>query len=145
MSSILLLNLIISFIAVGLIWTIQLVHYPTMRFISEKKFTDFHNFHSKRISILAIPIMSIELLTSFLLFYQNYHLDSYIFATNFTLVILIWISTFLIQVPMHNILSLSKNDKVLNRLILSNWIRTILWSVRSILMTFYLAHTFKLI
>ena len=145
MSFILIINLAIALIATGLIWTIQLVHYPSMKFIPEEKFTAYHTFHSQRISILAIPIMSIELLTSFLLFYQNYHLDSYIFATNFTLVILIWISTFLIQVPMHNILSLAKNDKVLNRLILSNWIRTILWSVRSILMTFYLAHTFKLI
>ena len=100
MSSVFIVNIIISFIATGLIWTIQLVHYPSMKFISDEKFTVFHNFHSKRISILAIPIMLIELFTSFLLFYQNGNSYHYIFAINLFIVILIWISTFLIQVPM---------------------------------------------
>jgi hypothetical protein len=139
MSFILIINLAIALIATGLIWTIQLVHYPSMKFIPEEKFTAYHNFHTQRISILAMPIMLIELFTSLGLFYQNGSSYNHIFTINLILVILIWISTFLIQVPMHNTLSSAKNARVLNHLILSNWIRTILWTARSLLMVSYLS------
>jgi hypothetical protein len=145
MSFILIINLAIALIATGLIWTIQLVHYPSMKFIPEEKFTAYHNFHSQRISILAIPIMLIELFTSLGLFYQNGSSYNHIFTINLILVILIWISTFLIQVPMHNTLSSAKNARVLNNLILSNWIRTILWTARSLLMVLYLSVNLHLI
>ena len=145
MSFILIINLAIALIATGLIWTIQLVHYPSMKFIPEEKFTAYHNFHSHRISILAIPIMLIELFTSLGLFYQNSNSYNHIFTINLILVILIWISTFLIQVPMHNTLSSAKNARVLNHLILSNWIRTILWTARSLLMVSYLSVNLNLI
>ena len=145
MSSIFIINLVISLIATGLIWTIQRVHYPSMKFIPEEKFTAYHTFHSQRISILAIPIMLIELFTSLGLFYQNGSSYNHIFTINLILVISIWISTFLIQVPMHNTLSCAKNARVLNHLILSNWIRTILWTARSLLMVLYLSVNLHLI
>jgi hypothetical protein len=145
MSFILIINLAIALIATGLIWTIQLVHYPSMKFIPEEKFTAYHNFHTQRISILAMPIMLIELFTSLGLFYQNGSSYNHIFTINLILVILIWISTFLIQVPMHNTLSSAKNARVLNNLILSNWIRTILWTARSLLMVLYLSVNLHLI
>jgi hypothetical protein len=145
MSFILIINLAIALIATGLIWTIQLVHYPSMKFIPEEKFTAYHNFHTQRISILAMPIMLIELFTSLGLFYQNGSSYNHIFTINLILVILIWISTFLIQVPMHNTLSSAKNARVLNNLILSNWIRTILWTARSLLMVSYLSVNLHLI
>jgi hypothetical protein len=145
MSFIFIINLAIALIATGLIWTIQLVHYPSMKFIPEEKFTAYHNFHSQRISILAMPIMLIELFTSFGLFYQNGSSYNHIFTINLILVISIWISTFLIQVPLHNTLSSAKNARVLNHLILSNWIRTILWTARSLLMVSYLSVNLHLI
>ena len=139
MPLIFLINLVISFIATGLISTIQLVHYPSMKFIPKDKFKDFHTFHSQKISILAVPIMVIELVTSFLLFYRNTN-NAYndFVLINFIIIILIWASTFLLQVPIHNTLSMNKNEKLLDRLILTNWIRTILWTLRSILMVCFL-------
>ena len=61
------------------------------------------------------------------------------------LVLLIWLSTFLIQVPLHNALSKEKNTEKLSKLIFSNWIRTILWTSRSILMILFLAFAMNLI
>ena len=146
MSFIFLINLVLSFIAVGLIWTIQLVHYPSMRFISKEQFSAYHNFHSIRISLIAMPLMLVELITSFLLLYQNFNnAIQTIFLINFVIVVLIWLSTFLVQVPLHNILSKEKNDKVISKLILSNWFRTILWTGRSILMILFLSFTMGLI
>ena len=146
MSFIFLLNLVLSFIAVGLIWTIQLVHYPSMKYIPKDRFTEYHNFHSIRISILAIPLMFAELVTSTILLYQNLNnAIQTIFLVNLILVLLIWLSTFLIQVPLHNALSKEKNTEKLSKLIFSNWIRTILWTARSILMILFLAFAMNLI
>lgn len=146
MSFIFLLNLVLSFIAVGLIWTIQLVHYPSMKYIPKDRFPEYHNFHSIRISILAIPLMFAELVTSTILLYQNLNnAIQTIFLVNLILVLLIWLSTFLIQVPLHNALSKEKNTEKLSKLIFSNWIRTILWTARSILMILFLAFAMNLI
>ena len=146
MSFIFLLNLVLAFIAVGLIWTIQLIHYPTMRFIPKERFVEYHNFHSMRISFLAIPLMVTELGTSLILFYQNYNnAIQTIFLINLVIVALIWLSTFLIQVPLHNALSKEKQSEKLSKLICTNWIRTILWTARSILMILFLAFAMDLI
>ena len=146
MSFIFLFNLVLSFTAVGLIWTIQLVHYPSMKYIPKDRFSEYHNFHSIRISILAMPLMFAELVTSIMLLYQNFNnaLQS-IFLLNLILVVLIWLSTFLIQAPLHNGLSKEKNTEKLSKLICSNWIRTILWTARSILMILFLAFAMNLI
>ena len=146
MSFIFLLNLVLAFIAVGLIWTIQLVHYPSMRFIPKERFVEYHNFHSIRISFLALPLMLTELITSLVLFYQNYNnAIQTIFLINLVIVVLIWLSTFLIQVPLHNALSKEKQSEKLSKLICTNWIRTILWTARSILMILFLAFAMDLI
>jgi hypothetical protein len=137
---------VLAFIAVGLIWTIQLVHYPSMRFIPKERFVEYHNFHSIRISFLAIPLMVTELGTSLILFYQNYNnAIQTIFLINLVIVALIWLSTFLIQVPLHNALSKEKQSEKLSKLICTNWIRTILWTARSILMILFLAFAMDLI
>ena len=146
MSFIFLFNLVLSFIAVGLIWTIQLVHYPSMSFISKDKFPEYHNFHSIRISILAMPLMLAELVTSIMLWYQNFNnAIQTVFLINLIIVVLIWLSTFLIQAPLHNVLSKEKNKEKLSKLICTNWIRTILWTSRSILMILFLAFAMELI
>ncbi len=146
MSFVFLFNLVLSFIAVGLIWTIQLVHYPSMRYIPKDKFPEYHNFHSTRISILAMPLMLAELVTSIMLWYQNLNnAIQTVFLINLIIVVLIWLSTFLIQVPLHNALSKEKNTEKLSKLILSNWIRTLLWSTRSFLMILFLAFAMDLI
>jgi len=139
MSSILLINIFSAFFATGLIWTIQLVHYPSMRFVSRDKFELFHSFHQLRISIIAMPLMAIELITSIILFMQNIENESsLIFKINLIIVTLIWFSTFFIQVPLHQKLSKGKKNSLIDKLVLTNWFRTVLWTLRSILIIFFL-------
>ena len=146
MNSIVLINIISSFFAAGLIWVIQLVHYPSMKFVSENEFESFHSFHQKKISILAMPLMAIELITSIILLIQSFENDtSLIFKINFMIVVLIWFSTFFMQVPLHQKLSKGKNDVLIDKLVFTNWFRTVLWTLRSILMLFLLAFFMNLI
>ena len=46
----------------GLIWTIQLVHYPTFDHVADDHFADFAKFHASRISLIVLPAMIVELL-----------------------------------------------------------------------------------
>ena len=125
------LNVISAFLLTGVIWTIQIVHYPSFHYIDKMSFTNFHHFHERRISIIVMPLMLIELTTSTALYINN--MSSIVFALNFLIVVLIWCSTFFIQVPIHSILSQKKDKKLIEKLVNTNWIRTFLWSMRMLL------------
>ena len=125
------LNVISAFLLTGVIWTIQIVHYPSFHYIDKLSFTNFHNFHERRISIIVMPLMLIELITSIALYIHN--MWSIIFALNLLIVGLIWCSTFFVQVPIHSILSEKKDKNLIEKLVNTNWIRTFLWSTRMLL------------
>ena len=125
------LNVISAFLLTGVIWTIQIVHYPSFHYIDKLSFTNFHHFHERRISIIVMPLMLIELTTSTALYINN--MSSIVFALNLLIVVLIWCSTFFIQVPIHSILSQKKDKKLIEKLMNTNWIRTFLWSMRMLL------------
>lgn len=124
------LNIFASFFLCGLIWQVQLVHYPFFSRADRSKFTEHIRFHGVRISFIVLPVMIVELISSALLTlyatsFQTVHL------TGLILVILIWMSTFLLQVPQHAKLTEGYDEKAIQRLVHTNWIRTILWSVKS--------------
>ena len=125
------LNVISAFLLTGVIWTIQIVHYPSFHYIDKMSFTNFHHFHERRISIIVMPLMLIELTTSTALYINN--MSSIVFALNLLIVVLIWCSTFFVQVPIHSILSKKKDKKLIEKLVNTNWIRTFLWSMRMLL------------
>ena len=125
------LNVISAFLLTGVIWTIQIVHYPSFHYIDKLSFTNFHNFHERRISIIVMPLMLIELITYIALYIHN--MWSIIFALNLLIVGLIWCSTFFVQVPIHSILSAKKDKNLIEKLVNTNWIRTFLWSIRMLL------------
>ncbi|WP_409377744.1 hypothetical protein [Balneola sp. MJW-20] len=115
----------------GLIWYVQLVHYPGFRFIHPERFDEFHQFHSRFTGIIVAPVMLTELGTSFYLFLNDTALGYQ--AIGFYIVVLIWISTAFLSVPSHKILSGNKNDSEIDKLINTNWIRTGLWTAKAFL------------
>lgn len=130
MENILLINLVASFFLCGLIWIVQLVHYPFFKYVSGENFEEAMGFHRKKISLIVVPVMFAELLSSFWLAffsssYSNYHI------TGFLIVLLIWGVTFTIQVPLHGKLSQSVDQQLIDKLVRSNWIRTALWSTKA--------------
>jgi hypothetical protein len=129
---ILILNLFSSFFLCGLIWTIQLVHYPMFHYIDKTGFTSYIAFHGFRISWIVIPVMITELVTSFALVlisapFFYYHISGLI------TVILIWTTTLFVQLPLHQRLSKNRSEYLIRKLIRTNWIRTALWTFKSLL------------
>ena len=125
------LNVISAFLLTGVIWTIQIVHYPSFHYIDKLSFTNFHHFHERRISIIVMPLMILELISSVALYFND--MSNHTFLLNLIIVGLIWCSTFFIQVPIHNILSQKKDNMMIEKLVNTNWIRTFLWSMRMLL------------
>lgn len=123
-----LINLLLSTFMMGVIWVIQLVHYPSFRFIDRSNWARAHNNHVRGISLIVAPVMIAEIVCRFYLCFHQTNVAS-ISAT--ILLIIIWLSTFNIQVPLHNKLEQAWTLDVVNQLINSNWIRTLLWTINT--------------
>ena len=140
--SLLQLSFATTLMLTGLIWVIQLVHYPSFRFVDESRFADFHRFHTLSISLIVIPLMLTELAAGScrLLICIDPSVSSPLTVWGeraaFAALLGVWGSTFLIQVPLHERLALSRDPQLIEALVQSNWIRTGLWSLRAGLLYF---------
>ena len=56
-------------------------------------------------------------------------------AISASLVAIVWLSTFVLQVPIHNRLKSGKDERLIRRLVATNWVRTIAWSLKALLLT----------
>jgi hypothetical protein len=117
----------------GIIWFVQVIHYPLFAVVDDKGFAAYEKEHIRRTKYLIMPAMLIELTTAGLLIITASENQS-IFWLNAAMLMGIWISTFFVQVPLHGKLSGSKSEMNIRRLVQSNWMRTILWSVRMVLL-----------
>lgn len=116
---------------VGLIWIVQRVHYPSMLYVDESRFAEFERMHCQKIGQIVAPAMILEgALAASLVFLAPTTFDLGFAVVGAVLAGVIWWSTFFIQVPLHNHLQEGKNTDTINRLIATNWIRTVAWSVR---------------
>ena len=122
----------------GLIWTIQLVHYPSFLWVDKERFRAFESFHTRRITFLVLPLMSLELVSALGLFY--FAPFRWLNSINFILLILIWLVTLLVSSPLHGQLLKAYSEDKIKRLISTNWIRTVLWTTRSSLWVYYLVN-----
>ena len=137
MQLILAANLISSFLLCGLIWTVQLVHYPMFHMLEKEKYGEHILFHGFRISLIVVPLMVIELVSSFsLAFFSS--TDTILHMIGFLIVILIWLVTFFVQLPLHSKLTLGYNPETVNKLVSTNIIRTILWTMKAALGVYFL-------
>jgi hypothetical protein len=129
------IHLVSTSFMVGVIWIVQLVHYPTFLFIDEQKSNDFQKFHMSRISYIVMPAMTTELFSGIYIFiYSNMAIDSNLFLLALTILIINWIITALVFVKMHNKLLINYKIEIISLLVKWNWLRTLLWSVRLILL-----------
>lgn len=130
------LNLVITGALIGLIWIVQLVHYPSFHFIAEIDFSAFHGHHTRSITWIVLPLMLGELALGFYLAAQANWAMSYLWP--FVMVVLLWLSTFLVQVPLHNALGAGKDPALIDRLVQTNWWRTALWTIKGLWLTWVL-------
>lgn len=113
----------------GVIWVIQLIHYPSFTHIAPQQFLQFHAQHTMTMGYIVGPMMVIELTTGLWLLMNKADIFS---VTHFALVIVLWALTFFVSVPLHNKLTQGYDPLVINRLINTNWPRTIIWTAKAL-------------
>ncbi|MFN7904228.1 MAG: hypothetical protein ACK5P5_03500 [Pseudobdellovibrionaceae bacterium] len=129
------LQLVSCAVMTGLIWVIQILHYPAFALIREERFSEFHAFHSKNITYIVGPVMLIELATASLLVVK--FSEQKFFWVNLFFLLVIWGCTALLSVPIHNDLALQQDQDLISKLVATNWPRTILWSLRLIALVIF--------
>ncbi len=125
-----LIQLVATAAMTGVIWIVQLVHYPMFAGLDEKTFLKWHEFHSSRISFIVVPLMACEMILSI---YLSYELKSVWQYVVLACTLLIWGSTFLLSVPLHARLGLQRESGLIESLIRTNWPRTVAYSVKLVL------------
>lgn len=133
--SVISLHLLSTAFMTGLIWTVQLLVYPGFTYVKEDRAKAFHQRHSRMITFIVAPLMLIELATALYLLLQSP--QSPLWQLNFLFLILIWLSTALLSVPIHQRLSHSWSLTEINKLVRTNWPRTALWSLRLVLLALF--------
>ena len=124
MNHISIINLFISSFMLGLITVTQFVSYPLFSKVKLSNFTFYHYHYTNNISFIAAPAMIAELAIAIIIFLN---IQSLLSSLNLLIIVILFISTFLIQVPIHNKLKSQGNIVLFKKLVLSNIIRTILW------------------
>ena len=135
--SMLAMHLALASIMVGVIWVIQLVHYPSFRFTDREKYVSFQIFHMRKISFIVMPVMVLEFLSGLLLVLYHSNHES-LLRISFILLLIIWLVTALFFAQVHQKLSKGYDETLVRKLVSFNWIRTLLWTIRTIIITYCL-------
>ncbi len=131
---ILLLHLASCSFMTGVIWLIQLIHYPAFHKIENSHFLIFHKNHTTLMGYIVMPAMVVELITAILLILKSS--NNLYFILNLFLLFIIWICTFVLSIPLHQQLSKNQNYLLIQKLVLTNWPRTLAWSLRLLIILF---------
>jgi thioredoxin-dependent peroxiredoxin len=121
----------VALLMVGVIWFVQLVHYPLLSYVGLSEFAAYEKQHRAFIVWLVAPLMLIEGATAALLvLFAPPIIPAWQLWVGIALLCVIWSSTAFVQVPCHNILSRGFDTGIHKRLVRTNWWRTIAWSLR---------------
>jgi len=129
---------------IGVIWFVQVVHYPLFAKTGSADFRAYEQRHTSLTTWVVAPPMLVEGITALLLFwFRPTGVSTWQLSIALALLAVIWLSTALVQVPCHNVLSLGFNSVVHKRLLRTNWIRTIAWSLRGVLVLWIAMASFR--
>ena len=124
-------HLFTTFAMTGIIWFVQIVHYPLLSKMPREGFSMIEREHCDRTGVVVGPLMVIEAFTLGMLLLQG--VISPLFFLSALLLGIVWLSTIIFQIPCHRSLLGGWDAQVHRRLVLTNWIRTAAWTLRSVI------------
>lgn len=116
---------------VGLIWFVQVVHYPLFDRVGPSSFRAYETEHQRRTTLVVMVLMPVELVTGIALVWLGPDtVAPAAVLAGVGLLGIVWISTALWQAPLHGRLGRGYDAGLVRRLVDSNWLRTVVWSAR---------------
>ena len=132
MTWLLIANAASTFFMAGLIWFVQVVHYPLFAAVGNSEFPAYSRLHQSLTTFVVGPPMLVEALTAgMLVVTRPAGVSAWLAWTGFALVIVIWASTALLQIPAHGRLASGFDASTAATLVSGNWVRTAAWSARA--------------
>lgn len=130
MNTCLIIHASVTWCLVGLIWTIQVVHYPLFKDVGPERFHAYHQRHMALITWVVGPLMLVEIGSAGLLIWLGER--SPLFLGSLLPLAAVWAATAWVQVPLHQKLTLGYDPALIARLVSTNIWRTLGWSVRGL-------------
>jgi hypothetical protein len=120
-----------SFAMAGIMWFVQIAYYPNLACIGPAEFVRYQHEHIRRVTAVAWTMLIVELATALILpLLAAPVLFRTLAIANLLLLLVVWYSTWFVQVPLHKVLEQGYCDEVHRRLVQTNWVRTICYTVR---------------
>ena len=132
MKLILLIHIFATLFMTGLIWFVQVVHYPLFANVGDEQFKTYEELHQRLTTWVVGPAMLVEIATAVLLLKNPPAESDTLVWIGLGLVVVIWLTTALLSVPAHNSLTAEYTTAAYHRLVSTNWIRTAAWTARGI-------------
>ncbi len=124
----------------GLIWFVQVVHYPLFGAVAREDFGRYHVLHSQRTTWVVIVPMLVELITSFVLTQQRpAGVGPALAWAGFAAALLTWLSTAFVQVPLHGRLGAGFDPSAHAALVSTNLARALFWTAHAAVVLVMLA------
>lgn len=137
LTTVLMVHAAATWVMVGVIWFVQLVHYPLMdrvRTEPAEAFPNFEKAHQRGTTLIVAPAMLLELATAvWLVIALTGGVAAMLAWAGLVLVGVNWVSTAALQMPCHRKLEKGFDPVTHRKLVQSNWLRTAAWSARGIL------------
>lgn len=134
LSIVLALHLVATLYMFGLIWFVQVVHYPLLGAVPAGGYANYQRLHMSRTTLVVAAPMLLELgAATLLLWLAPGGAAARLGQLGVGLLAAIWLSTLLLQMPAHRRLERGFDRAAHARLVRSNWIRTAAWTARAAL------------
>lgn len=136
----LIIHVVVTAALVGLIWTIQIVHYPLFAKVGTGQWAEYHRSHTSRITFVVVPLMFAELgLALYLAVFPPVvsaedTMTARLMWWALGMTVVVWISTFGIQVPLHGRLARGFDERSVSLLVGTNWVRTAGWTIKLVVL-----------
>ena len=125
----------------GIIWFVQVIHYPLFAAVTGPGAADYARVNQARTSLVVLPPMLVEAAAAvWLATWPPAGIGRGPAVAGLVMVGLVWLSTLAVQMPLHARLAREGHAAgVVATLVRSNWPRTLLWTARAILSAWMLA------
>lgn len=134
MSRLLAAHVAATWAMVGLIWFVQVVHYPLFRHVGPAASVGYQARHMRWTTWVVAPLMLVEAATGIWLVAEPpADAAPWMPLAGLGLLLVVWVATLLVQVPQHQRLTHGFDALAHRRLVSTNWLRTLCWTARGLL------------
>ena len=135
LSGTMLIQHVVDFGLVVLIWIVQIIIYPSFSYYKEEDLSRWHDKYTRNITLIVLPLMTGQLAIHL---YEIISSFTFLRFAVLVMIILIWFNTFLYAIPLHKRISDNKDiPRTCRELTRINWYRTVLWTLVFVLGLFF--------